>query len=292
MVLIAGGWAGVYTDHDATAPWTRPGNEFVAPYGMFTAVQFALMARRHMSMYGTTPEQLATVSATIRNNGHDNSEAVYHGRGPYSVSDILASRLVADPFHLLDCAMTAEGAAAMLITTADRAKDLALRPVFVHGVGQDHLGPTYQHPPVWDLIGADPDIPAGFAGRRAARRAFAMGGLSPSDVDVCELYDPFSFEIIRQFEAFDFCGPGEGGPFIMDGRIGRTGRYPICTDGGLMAFSHPGWSQQIQRVIRGVHQLQGACPSNQVEKAEVALCTIGGSGALYCDVLLLGSSRP
>jgi acetyl-CoA acetyltransferase len=119
-----------------------------------------------------------------------------------------------------------------------------------------------------------------------------MAGLSHADVDVCELYDPFSFEIIRQIEALEFCGPGEGGDFVTDGRIAHGGSHPICTDGGLMSFSHPGWSQQIQRVIRGVHQLQGKCPSNQVPGAEVALCTIGGSGALYCDVLLLGSDRP
>lgn len=292
VALIAGGWAGVYTERDATAPWTRPQHEFVAPFGMFTAVQFALMARWHMSRYGTTPEQLATVSAIIRNNGHDNPDAVYFGRGPFSVTDILDSRMVADPFHLLDCAMTAEGAAALLVTTADRARDLRHPPVFVLGAAQDHFGPTYQHPPAWDLVGTDPGLPAGVAGRRAARTAFAMCGLEPKDVDVAEPYDPFSFEIVRQVEAIGFCADGEGGDYVTGGHIGAGGSLPICTDGGLMSFSHPGWSQQIQRVIRGMHQLQGQCRTHQVRDAEVALCTIGGSGALYCDVLLLGSHQP
>ena len=120
-----------------------------------------------------------------------------------------------------------------------------------------------------------------------------MAGLSPGDVDVAELYDPFSFEIIRQLEAFGFCQAGEGGPFVEDGNIGAGGQLPVTTDGGTMSFSHPGINaQQLQRVIRAAQQLRGSCVSNQVEGAEVALCSNGGSGALFCDVLLLGSERP
>ena len=109
VVLIVTSEAGVYTERASTAPWTRPGHEFVIPWGMFTAAEFALVARRHMHMYGTTPEQLAKVAATIRNNGHVNPEAVYYGRGPFTPDDILASRMVADPFHILDCSTTSRG---------------------------------------------------------------------------------------------------------------------------------------------------------------------------------------
>jgi acetyl-CoA acetyltransferase len=292
-VLITGGGASIYTERDATAPWTRPSNEFVIAFGMYTAMEFALIARRHMEMYGTKAEHLATVAATIRNNGHVNPEAVYYGRGPYTVDDILNSRMVADPFHLLDCSMTAEGGTALLLTTADRAKDLALPPVYILGGGADHIGPAYQHPPAWDLKGRSNDIPNGYIGRRAARHSFATAGLSPTDVDVCEFYDPFSFEIIRQFEAFEFCGPGEGPDFVMDGNIGPGGRFPTTTDGGLMSFSHGGGTvQMLQRVTRGVQQLQGTCPTNQVVGAEVAMCTNGGAGALFDDVMLLGKERP
>ena len=150
-VLIAAGSAGVYTDRASTAPWTRPAHEFVAPFGMFTAAEFALIARRHMEMYGTTPEALATVAATIRNNGHVHPDAVYRGRGPFTVQDVLDSRMVADPFHLLDCSMTAEGGCALVLTTAERARDLPHDPVFVLGGNTDHFGPAYQHPPAWDL---------------------------------------------------------------------------------------------------------------------------------------------
>ncbi len=123
--------------------------------------------------------------------------------------------------------------------------------------------------------------------------AFRTAGLSPGDVDVAELYDPFSFEIIRQLEAFGFCGPGEGGPFVTDGHIAEGGLLPVTTDGGTMSFSHAGIAaQQLQRVIRGVEQLRGTCASHQVEGAEVAICSNGGSGALFTDVMLLSSQRP
>ena len=294
VVLIATGSAGVYTERSSTAPWTRPNNEFVAPYGMFTAAEFALIARRHMHLHGTTPEQLATVAATVRNNGHVNPEAVYFGRGPFTPDDVLASRMVADPFHLLDCAMTAEGGAAIVLARADRVPDLPHPPVHILGGSTDRLGPSYRHAPSWDLTGRDPDgIPNGYVGRRAARRAFTTAGLRPDDVDVCEFYDPFSFEIIRQFEAFEFCGEGEGGAFVMDGTIGPGGRFPVTTDGGTMSFGHGGATVQLlQRVIRGVQQLRGTCPTMQVEGAEVAMCTNGGAGALFTDVLVLGNERP
>lgn len=294
VVLVAAGSAGVYTERASTAPWTRPNNEFVAPYGMFTAAEFALIARRHMHVHGTTPEQLATVAATIRNNGHVNPEAIYFGRGPYTPDDILASRMVADPFHLLDCAMTSEGGSAIVLARADRVPDLAHRPVYVLGGSSDRLGPSYRHAPAWDLTGRDPDgVPNGYVGRRAAQRAFATAGIGPHDVDVCEFYDPFSFEIIRQFEAFGFCDEGEGGEFVMGGTIGPDGRFPVTTDGGLMSFSHGGATVQLlQRVIRGVQQLRGTCPTMQVADAEVAMCTGGGAGALFTDVLILGNGQP
>ena len=296
-VLLADGEAGVYTQRNATAPWTRPANEFVVPFGLYTAAEFALIARRHMYRYGTSEEQMALqmaeVAATIRNNGHVNPEAVYYGRGPFTPADVLSSRMIAEPFRLLDCAMTSEGGCGLLITTAERAADLPGSAVYILGGGLDCLGPAYRHAPRWDLTGRGSDIPNGYVGRRAARSAFAMAGLRPADVDVCELYDPFSFEIIRQFEAFEFCADGEGGDFVMGGRIGPDGQFPITTDGGLMSYSHGGGVVQLtQRVARGVHQLQKQCRSRQVPDAQVALCSNGGAGALFTDLVLLGSERP
>jgi len=294
VVLVVGGSAGIYTDRSSTAPWTRPTNEFVVGYGMFTAVEFALMAKRHMLTYGTSPEQLATVSATIRNNGHENPDAVYFGRGPFAAADILNSRPIAEPFHLLDCSTTSEGGCGLVLTSADRASDLRHPPSWILGAGSDAYGPAYQHGPIWDFRGrSGAEVPAGYVGRRAARKAFATGGLTQKDVDVCELYDPFSFEIIRQLEAFEFCPEGEGGPFVASGAIDPGGLIPVTTDGGTMSYAHPGNStQMLQRVIRGIEQVRGSCRSVQVQAAEVALCSNGGSGALFTDVLLVGSGRP
>jgi acetyl-CoA acetyltransferase len=293
-VLVMAGTAGIYTDRAATAPWTRLSNEFVEPFGMFTAAEFALVARRHMHMYGTKQEALATVAAVIRNNGHANPDAIYSGRGPFTPQDILDSRMVADPFHLYDCATNSEGGCGIVLTRADLAAESPNKPVYILGGNSDAGGPSYKHPPTWELGGhRRPDLVNGTVGRRAAEEAFRAAGLQPTDVDVCELYDPFSFEIIRQFEAFGFCGEGEGGDFVMSGVIEPGGRFPITTDGGVMSYSHAGSScQMLQRVIRGVEQLRGTCTSTQIAGAEVAICSNGGAGALFNDVMLLGSERP
>jgi acetyl-CoA acetyltransferase len=294
VVVVTAG-AGLLLDDGATAPWTRPTNELVVSYGLFTAAEFALMARRHMLTFGTTPEQLATVAATIRNNGHVHPGAVYSGRGPFTAADILDSPMIAEPFHLLDCSTTSEGGCAVLLTRADMVGDGVHPPVYILGSASDSFGQAYSQAPSWDLRGASSgnDVPAGYVGRRAARTVFRQSGLGHDDVDVCEFYDPFSFEIIRQFEAFGFCADGEGGPMVTSGAIAPGGRWPVTTDGGTMSFGHAGIStQQIQRVIRGVQQMRGNCSTMQVANAEVALCSNGGSGALFNDLMLLGVERP
>jgi acetyl-CoA acetyltransferase len=289
VVVLVAAQAGEYRDHEATAPWTRPENEFVAPWGMFTTAEFALIARRHMHVYGTTREQLSMVAATIRNNGSNNPEAVYYQRGPFAPEDITASRLIADPFHLLDCATTSEGGCALVVANL-AAVETTVRPAYILGSGADFHGPSYQHPPAWDLAGRRGDHVNGVVGRRAADRAFGHAGIRRDDVDVLELYDPFSFEIIRQLEAFRFCDDGEGGPFVADGHIAIGGSHPITTDGGTMSFSHAGANpQMMQRAVRAVQQLRGDAGPLQVPGARIALCSNGGAGALFTTVLLLGS---
>ena len=287
-VVVADGGAQVYTDRVRTAPWTRPENEFVIPWGMFTAAEFALIARHHMTTYGTPVEALATVAATIRNNGHINPDAVMYGRGPYTPQDVLDSPMIADPFHRLDCAINAEGGAALILTTAERARDLDADPVAILGGSGDRFGPSYQHPPSFTMPGRT-DLVNGWIGRRAAEQAFGQAGLGTADVDVAEFYDPFSFEIIRQLEAIGFVGEGEGADFVLDGNIAPDGPLPVTTDGGLLSYSHAGASaQMLQRVIRGVEQLRGTCATNQIAGAEVALATNGGPGALFLDLVVLG----
>ena len=279
--LIATAQAREYVDRRATSPWTRPQNEFVECWGLYTAAEFALIAQRHMHLYGTRPEALAEVAAAIRTNGARNPDAVMYGR-EVTPEDVLASRLVADPFHLLDCAINSEGGAGLVLTTAERARDLDCRPVYLLGGATDRQGMAYVAAPVWDHCG--------WVGRRAAEIAFAQAGIGARDVDVCEFYDPFSFEIIRQFEAFGFCKEGEGGDFVMDGRTRIGGEFPVATNGGLLSFSHAGLAQLIQKAISATHQLLGLLPDVlTVPDAKVAMATNGGAGALFSDVLLLGT---
>ncbi len=282
-VVIATAQVAEHRDRQKTAPWTRPGNEFVECWGLFTPAEFALMARRHMHLYGTTENHFAEVAATIRNHGAQHPEACHYGKF-VTPADVLISRMVADPFHLLDCAMTSEGGAALVLTSQERARDLDVKPIYLLGGGTDKQGMAYVAPPVWDHYGQ--------VGKRAAQQAFAQAGLTPDDVDVLELYDPFSFEIIRQLEVFGFCGIGEGGDFVMEGHLRMDGKFPAVTNGGLMSFSHAGLAQLIQKPISAVQQLRGEYPRElTVKDARVALTSNGGSGALFTDVLLLGTER-
>ena len=281
-IMIACSQAGEYSHSGATAPWTRPSHEFSECFGLYTAAEFALCAQRHMAIYGTPASALAEVAATIRSNGHHHPQAQFYGKGLVSAEQVLASRMVCSPFHLLDCCITSEGAGGLIITTAERARDMDAQAVFIVGAGTDRQGMSYTRAPIWDQCG--------HVGQRAAKRAFKQAQLQPQDIDVCEFYDPFSFEIIRQFETFGFCQPGEGADFISDGRIAIDGEFPVATNGGLLSFSHAGTLQMLQKVIVAYEQLSGKMPKPlQVKKANTAMATNGGSGALFCDVMLFAN---
>ncbi|GAB7004769.1 thiolase family protein [Nocardioides sp. AN3] len=274
VVVLAAGEAGIHQDTTSTAPWTRPSNEFIECWGLMTPAEFALSAKEYMHRFAVDPAKVAHVAAVIRNNGARNPEAVYYGRGPFTAEDILASRIVADPYHLLECATTAEGGSALVLTTAERARDLPCVPVAVLGGGSESWGPSYTHPPNYDRVG--------MLGRDAANRAFARAGIARDDVDLFELYDNFSWEIIRYFEAFGYCDVGEGADFVAGDAIEVTGRYPIVTDGGTMSHSHTGESQRFQRIVQAVRQLRGTSAANQVLDPKIALVAALG------DVVLLG----
>lgn len=273
-IVLAAGEAGLHTDRSTVAPWTRPAHEFIECWGLMTPAEFALAAQEYMTRFAVDPLKVAYIAAVIRNNGARNPEAVYYGRGPFTPEDILASRLIAEPYHLLDCATTAEGGSALVLTTAERARDLPQVPIEVLGGGSESWGPSYTHPPTYERVG--------MLGRRAGDRAFARAGLDRSDVDVFELYDNFSWEIIRYFEALRYCEVGDGPDFVADGAIEVGGRYPIVTDGGTMSHSHTGESQRHQRVVQAVRQLRGTSAANQVQDARVALVAALG------DIVLIG----
>ena len=280
-VVIATAQCGEYTERESTVSWTRPENDFVECWGLYTAAEFALMAQRHMHIYGTPREAFSEVAAAIRSNGALNPDAVFYGR-ECSPAEVENSRMVADPFRLLDCCITSEGGAAMVLTSTERAKDLDVKPIHVLGGALDRQGMSYVTAPVWEKYG--------WVGRRAAEMTFEQCGLSTRDVDFAEFYDPFSFEIIRQLEAFGFCKEGEGADFVLEGRIRIDGDLPVATNGGILSYSHAGVVQLLQKPLNAVLQLQGRlAPEITLHQPKVALATNGGSGALFCDVMALGS---
>lgn len=284
-VLITGGQAGVMrAEGGRVAGYTRPANEFVEPWGSFTSAQFALVAQRYLHRFPQAREAMADVAATIRTTGAGNPEAVMYGRGPYTARDVLAAPPIVDPFTLLDLCLANEGAAALVLTSLERARDCPKPPVVVLGGGMEWMRQQYVDPPRYEEVWT--------IGAAAARRAFGMAGLRPEDVDVVQLYDVNSCEVLRQFEALGFCAEGEGGDFARERGIGLDGGLPTCTDGGTMSFSHIGWGAPTLKVIEAVRQLRGEAGPRQIVGADVALAAGAGSGAQYYNVVLLGGAGP
>ncbi len=281
-VLVVGGQAAIRSQAAAVADYTRPSNEFVEPFGAFTQAHFALLAQRYLHEFGDVREDVAAVAATIRNHGHRNPDAVLSGRGPYTADDILASEPIAEPLHLLDVCLATEGAAAMVLTGTERARDTRA-PVWLLAGGCEWYRQQYVDPPryeeVWRL-GAD-----------AGQRSFAAAGLAPGDVDVAQLYDINSFEVVRQLEALGYAPRGEGASFARAVGLDLDGGLPTNTDGGLLSYAHLGWGGPTLKVVEAVHQLRHEAVGRQVTDAEVALVTGAGAGAQYHNVLLLGADR-
>lgn len=277
--VVVGGCRGVSRSPGDAPVGAGTPLEFGDVWGSYVITQFALVAARHMYEYGTTPEQLATVAATIRNNGTTNPEAMMFGRGPYTVADVLASPLIATPFHLLDCCITGEGGAAFVVTTAERARNLPHPPIAVLGGGMAYHQAAYANPALLREVA--------LLGRDAAERAFGTAGVRPGEVDVFSLYDPNSFEIIRQLEALGVCALGDGGPLVETGAIAVDGAHPVNPDGGCLAYAWNGTQQMTLKVVEAVRQLRGTAV-HQVGSAETAVVGNAGSGAQHYEMSVLG----
>ena len=270
-VILGGGTVGTSGDRVV---------HFDDPYGAYDMTYFATVAQRHMFEHDTTIEQIALAAATVRNNGSRNPEAVFYGRGPYSVADILASRMISSPLRLLMCCPMNHGGCALVMTTAERARDLKKKPVNIIGAGFEYGSGHYA-----------PPHRLGMFGTRAAETAYATSGVDPTkDVDVFCLYDQTAFEILRQMEVLGLCKEGEGGPFVEEGNIAPDGRYPVNLDGGVLAHGWVLHQQMTNRVIEGVRQLRGEAKEHQKAGAEVAVVSGAGSAATRYELLVLGSN--
>jgi acetyl-CoA acetyltransferase len=278
-VLVVGGQAGVLGG-PAVAAYTRPDNEFVASWGMLTSAHFALIAQVYMHRFRPDRDKMSSIAAAIRNAGSDNPLAVMTGRGPFAPADITASPIITEPFHLLDLCLATEGASAFIVTTPERAADCPNRPVQVLGGASEWYRQQYVDPPRYDEVSR--------VGADAYARAFAMADLDVADVDLFELYDINTWEVVRQIETLGMCGEGEGVDFLAETEIGADGPLPINTDGGLMSFSHTGYGGPSLKVVEAVRQLRGIAGPGQVLDTEVVFVTGAGSGAQYHNAMILG----
>lgn len=270
-VLIPGGWNAysgksqmrqmTVEDTQAT-PFAGIARDFYQPFGLTSPPQwYALMARRHMHDYGTTREQLGAVALAMRAHAQRNPAALMYGK-PLTLEEYLASPVVADPYHVLDCSLEVDGAAAFIVTTRTRARDLAHRPVLVLGAAAAQAAPAddFTNRRDFHRVGLE----------AAAEEAFGIAGVAPSDVEFAQIYDCFTFEVIQQLEAAGFCGRGEGGAFVEGGAIQLGGRLPVNTHGGLLSEGHV---LGLNHVLEAVRQLRGTAGERQIEGAEVGVVT-------------------
>ena len=250
------------------------GAQFESPYGTLAPAMYALFAQRHMHEFGTTPEQLAEVSVTCRANASLNPDAQM--RDPMTAEDVLSSPMIAEPLRRLNCCLISDGGCAVVVTSLERAKELPRPPVLLLGSGECHT-----HEKVWRA----PDFVSSGAAE-SGRQAFAEAGVTPSDIDVAEIYDCFSITPIVFLEDLGFCAKGEGGPFVEGGRIRLDGELPINTHGGLLSHGQAGMAGGLFHAVEAVVQLRGDAGPRQVSGAKLALAH--GNGGIFgteCTVI-------
>jgi acetyl-CoA acetyltransferase len=248
------------------------------PFGYFPQpVYFASIMRRHMIEFGTTPEQFAAVAVACRRHANLHPDAVMHGR-PMTVADYLASPVLADPLRLFDSCLISDGGAAYVTTSVARARDLPHVPAVVAGVGEGYSG-SGTH---WSQQRAFTSTPQVFA----APPAFAMAGLTPADVDVLTVYDPFTVVSLMQIEDMGFCSKGEAGSFVEGTTLHHDGgQLPFNTHGGLLSHAYV---LGIAHVVECVKQLRGAAAA-QVSDCGVAV--YGGYTGHMATTLVLTQDR-
>jgi acetyl-CoA acetyltransferase len=277
-VLITHGESG--RSRVGAAPFPRgassiPG-QFEAPYGTVgPTTAFTIPVLRYMKEYGLTHEQLAYVAVAQRKWAARNPRAMY--RDLITVEDVLASRLVAWPFHLLECCLVTDGGGALIVTAADRAADFPKPAVHVLGTGEAMETP---------LISQMPDFTESQAFRRAGQAAFAEAGIGPADVRHLMIYDAFAHLPIYGLEALGFCPKGDAGAFIADGNTEPGGRLPLNTNGGGLSYTHTGMYGMFA-ITESVRQVRGEAPA-QVPDAEISV--VLGNGGMFATsgMLVLG----
>lgn len=254
-----------------------PALEWELPYGLVMPIgAYALAASRHIAQYGTTSEELAAIAVSTRAWASMNPRARF--QNPITVDDVLASVLVAEPLHLLDCCVVTDGGGALLLTRADRARDLRNQAIYILGVGTAHTH---------SLISQMPDLTV-TPGVISGPNAFSMAGIKPGDVDVLETYDSFTITVLLALEDLGFCEKGEGGAFVADGKLGPGGSLPTNTNGGGLSYTHPGMYGMFL-LVEAVRQLRGEGGPRQVPDPAVAVAHGCGGVLSSTSTVVLGT---
>jgi len=248
------------------------------PYGSTIATCYALAATRHMAEYGTRPEHLAEIAVGVREFAGLNPNAMY--REPLTVEDVLASPMIADPLHLLDCCVVSDGGAAFIITTEERGRDLKQSPVHVLGAAGAN---SHWH------IHSMPDFST-TAGVASSQEAYRQAGIGPEDIDTIQFYDSFTITALLLLEDHGFCKKGEGGGFVEEGHLRRGGSLPMNTDGGSLSSCHSGM-RGTMLITEAVRQLRGHGGDSQVPDCELALAAGCGGLLSYIGTTILGRDR-
>ncbi len=239
---------------------------------------YALAAARHMHEFGTTREQLAEVAVAARAWAQKNPEAFM--RDPLSIDDVLASRTVASPLTVRDCCLVTDGAGAIVLTRADRARDLQQKPVHILGSATA----------IWNRqISCMPDLTTTAAAQSGAQ-AFAMAGLKAEDMHMAQVYDAFTINTILFLEDLGFCKKGEGGAFVQNGAIAPGGKLAVNTNGGGLSCVHPGM-YGIFTLIEAVRQLRGQAGERQLSRHDTAVCHGNGGTLSSQATAILGTAN-
>jgi acetyl-CoA acetyltransferase len=251
--------------------------QFEAPYGLPMPIgHYALIAARHMHEFGTTSEQFAEVAVAARRWAQLNPKAWTHD--DLTIDDVLASPLISDPLHKLDCCLRTDGGGAVVLAGEPVACGAAKRPVRILGTGESHTH--------WN-ISQMPDLTV-TAGARSASAAFEMAGLTAAEMDVVEPYDSFTSSAVIQLEDLGFCKRGEGGTFVEGGRLAPGGELPAMTSGGGLSYCHPG-ALGILLLVELTRQLRGEAGERQVAAARVGVAhAVGGLMSTAATVILAG----
>jgi acetyl-CoA C-acetyltransferase len=254
--------------------------EWEVPYGMHYSTVAGLITQRYMFETGTSPEQLASVCVSNRKWAELNPNAMF--RKPLTLEAVLSSKMLSTPLHAFESNMLADGGSAFVVVSAERARDLTDRPVYLLGEGSrvTHFA-----------LSQDPDITR-FGYAQAAREAFEMAGLKPADMDLAEIYDSYPIFQLIALEELGLCPRGQAGAFVLNGGTWPGGSLPMTTNGGMLSQGHTGAGGGIAILVEAARQLMGKAGERQVPQARFAVETATGGTYVDAHVSILGTEIP